>query len=50
MERAKSVQKVIFFCGLTEREDAEGADRKSMEIPLCQRELLEELHKEGVRR
>lgn len=49
IERAKSVQKVIFFAGLTEREDAEGADRKSMEIPLCQRELLEELHKEGVR-
>lgn len=49
IERAKPAQKVIFFAGLTEREDAEGADRESMEIPLCQRELLEGLHKEGVR-
>ncbi len=46
---AKKAKNTVLFMGLTDREDAEGADRDSMMLPVCQLELLERLAAEGVR-
>ena len=49
LELAKGAEHIIYFMGLTEREDAEGGDRESLYLPACQRELLKEMYAAGVR-
>lgn len=46
---AQSSRQTILFLGLTDREDAEGADRDSLMLPVCQLELLQRLAAAGVR-
>ena len=45
VELAKTAQKIVFILGLPDQEETEGFDRKTLEIPRNQIELLEELIK-----
>ena len=40
--------RVIYFMGLTDTEDAEGADRATLALPECQVRLLREMHGAGA--
>lgn len=49
LKQARSAQNVVVFLGLTEREDAEGADRQSYSLPAAQLRLLAALNAQGIR-
>lgn len=49
LKLAAQAKTVVCFMGLTEREDAEGADRENLLLPACQTELLAELYASGIK-
>ena len=46
---AEGAKHVVYFMGLSDREDAEGADRQTLSLPACQLKLLSQLYSAGVR-
>lgn len=49
LEMARGAKTVIYFMGLTERDDAEGGDRQDLILPKNQTELLAEMYAAGVK-
>lgn len=45
---AEQYKTVLFFGGLTDDFEGEGYDRTKLDIPRCQQELLDKLHKTGA--